>query len=282
MRITRWSGEDRPALDGCRAVGRAAHQADEPAGLPMSARELGAFLSGTDGETWITAGDRGVRGWYRLSLPDRENLDLAWLALVVDPGLRRRGAGTMLLRHAAGRATARGRSRLGARNLLQGGAGAAFAAAVGAQAGVAEDRRVLDVTRVAPGCFAGPRDGAARASGGYGLVPWTGQFPRGTLAASPSSARRCMTPPETSKPGAGTRSGSGWRSTAGSLSPVTGLQRGGGPRRDRADGGTDRPVRGPRDTPNGGGRTRPWLPGRTGGIGSGCWSRRRCSAILAP
>jgi GNAT superfamily N-acetyltransferase len=177
MQITRWDGEDRRALDGCLAVERAAHQADDPAGPPRPARELGAFLSGADGETWFAAGDEGVCGWYRLSLPDRENLDLAWLALVVNPGHRRRGAGTMLLRHAAGRAAARGRSRLAARNLLQGGAGAAFAAAAGARAGVAEARRVLDVTRVAPARFAGLRDGAARAAGGYNLVTWTGQVP---------------------------------------------------------------------------------------------------------
>jgi GNAT superfamily N-acetyltransferase len=144
---------------------------------PRAARELGAFLSGADGETWFAAGDEGVCGWYRLSLPDRENLDLAWLALVVDPGRRRRGAGTMLLRHAAGRAASRGRSRLASRELLQGGAGAAFAAAAGAQAGVAEARRVLDVTLIPPGRFAGLRDRAARAADGYNLVMWTGQVP---------------------------------------------------------------------------------------------------------
>lgn len=177
MRITQWDGEDGHAFDGCLAVERAAHQVDDPAGPPTSARELRAFLSGADGETWFAAGDQDVPGWYRLSLPNRENLDLAWLALVMHPGHRRRGAGTMLLRHAAGRAAARGRSRLAAREVLQGGAGAAFAAAAGAKAGVAEVRRVLDVTQVPPGRFAGLRDGAARAAAGYALVTWTGEVP---------------------------------------------------------------------------------------------------------
>jgi GNAT superfamily N-acetyltransferase/RimJ/RimL family protein N-acetyltransferase len=180
MRITQWDGEDRHAFDGCFAVERAAHQADDPAGPPRSARELRTFLSGADTnavtETWFAAGDQDVLGWYRLYLPDRENLNLAMLGLVVHPGHRCRGTGTMLLRHAAGRAAAHGRSRL-AGELLQGGAGAAFAAAAGARAGVAEARRVLDVTRIPPGRIAGLRESAARAAAGYALVTWTGEIP---------------------------------------------------------------------------------------------------------
>ena len=57
MRITQWDGEHGHAFDGCLAVERAAHQVDDPAGPPRSARELRAFLSGADGETWFTAGD---------------------------------------------------------------------------------------------------------------------------------------------------------------------------------------------------------------------------------
>src|ERR1700761_3053219 len=123
----------------------------------------------------------------------------------------------MLLRYAA----ARGRFRLAARELLQGGAGAAFAAAAGAKAGVAEARRVLDVTRVPPGRFAELRGGAVRAAARYSLVTWTGEVPRSTSAGSPSSARHCTTRPGTWRPGAGTRSGSARSSTAGSRGPVT-------------------------------------------------------------
>ena len=180
MRITPWDGEDQHAFDGCFAVERAAHNADDPAGPPRSARELRRFLSGADSgavtETWLAAGDRDVVGWYRVYLPDRENRDLAMLALVVHPGHRCRGTGTMLLRHAAGRAAAAGRSRL-AGEVLQGGAGAAFAAAAGARAGTAEARRVLDLTRIPPGRIAGLRDSAARAAAGYSLVTWAGEIP---------------------------------------------------------------------------------------------------------
>jgi GNAT superfamily N-acetyltransferase len=276
MRITRWDGEDRRAFDGCVAVERAAHQADDPAGPPRPARELGAFLSGADGETWFAAGDEGVCGWYRLSLPDRENLDLAWLALVVDPGRRRRGAGTMLLRHAAGRAAARGRSRLAARNLLQGGAGAAFAAAAGAQAGVAEARRVLDVTLIPPGRFAGLRDRAARAAGGYNLVMWTGQVPEEHLGGVAFVREALYDAPWDFEAGRWdaervreevngrvARSGDRYYSVAavhgatGQMAALTGL--------------SVAP-----EVPEWGGRTPPWWPGRTAGTSSECWSRRRC------
>jgi GNAT superfamily N-acetyltransferase len=180
VRITQWDEEDRHAFEGCLAVERAAHQADDPAGPPRSARELRRSLSGADSdavtETWFAAGDQDVLGWHRLYLPNREDLGLAWLALVVHSGHRRQGAGTMLLRHAAGRAAAYDRSQL-ACALLQGGAGAAFAAAAGARAGLGEARRVLDVTRIPPGHIARLRDSAGRAAAGYALVTWEGEIP---------------------------------------------------------------------------------------------------------
>ena len=180
MRITQWDVEDQYAFDGCLSVERAAHQADDPAGPPRSARELRTSLSGADGdaapESWFAAGDQDVLGWYRLNLPSREDLNLAWLRLVVHPGHRCQGAGTILLRHAAGRAAAHGRSQL-ACTLLQGGAGAAFAATAGAQAGLTEARRVLDVRRIPPGRIAGLRESAARTADGYALVTWEGEIP---------------------------------------------------------------------------------------------------------
>jgi GNAT superfamily N-acetyltransferase len=180
MRITQWDEEDRHAFDGCLAVERAAHQADDPAGPPRSARELRRSLSGADSdavtETWFAAGDQDVLGWYRLYLPNREDLNLAWLGLVVHPGHRCQGTGTMLLQHAAVRAAAHDRSQL-ACALLQDGAGAAFAAAAGARSGLSEARRVLDVPQIPPEQIAGLRESAARAATGYALVTWAGEIP---------------------------------------------------------------------------------------------------------
>jgi GNAT superfamily N-acetyltransferase len=89
-------------------------------------------------ETWYAAGP-GVAGYYRLHLPEKENLDSAFLTLTVHPAHRRQGIGTELLRHAAGRAAARGRSVL-AGQTLQATAGDAFAKAAGARAGVTAPR----------------------------------------------------------------------------------------------------------------------------------------------
>jgi GNAT superfamily N-acetyltransferase len=183
MRIMRWDETDPDAFQGLSGVERAAHQADDPLGPPMSARRLRVSLTVRGGsliETWYATGPEdalGVPGWYHLRLPQRENLDAALLDLVVHPGHRRRGLGTELLRHAAVRASEHGRSRLGCETIFQGGAGAAFAEACGAQAGVAEARRVLNVAAIPPGRIAALREGAARCAAGYSLVSWTGLVP---------------------------------------------------------------------------------------------------------
>ena len=48
-------------------------------------------------------------GWYLLELPFRDNKHLGGLDVMVRPDRQRRGLGTALLRHAAGRALADGR-----------------------------------------------------------------------------------------------------------------------------------------------------------------------------
>ena len=63
-------------------------------------------------ETWLVADEDGVAGWYLLELPLRDNQHLGVLDLRVRPDRQRRGHGTALLRHAAGRALADGRSLL--------------------------------------------------------------------------------------------------------------------------------------------------------------------------
>jgi GNAT superfamily N-acetyltransferase len=179
MHIAQWDKDDQGVLDGCLAVSRAAWQADDPEGPPRSARMLRAELTGHAGgvtETWYGIDTGEVRGWYRLYLPARENLGIGVLDLVVDPGQRRRGLGTELLRHAAGRAAAQGRSRL-VSEPYQAGAGAEFAKAVGARAGIPEARRCLDVAAIPPGRIAGLRASATAAATGYSLVSWAGQVP---------------------------------------------------------------------------------------------------------
>ena len=65
-------------------------------------------------EIWLAAGQRTgtVAGWYRLELPDLENLDQAYLDLVVHPASGGTDSGRALLTHAAARAAEHGRSAL--------------------------------------------------------------------------------------------------------------------------------------------------------------------------
>jgi len=156
---------------------------DDPTSPPWSARvlklrvTLGPPVRGPV-ELWRTPGDvpGGVAGGYCLQLPDLDNLDSARLDLFVLPAARRQGLGTALLRHAAERVAASGRSRLDG-SVIEGSAGEAFARGAGATIGLAELRRVLDVARVPAGHAARCQDGAAAAAAGYSLVSWLGRTP---------------------------------------------------------------------------------------------------------
>lgn len=134
-------------------------------------------------EAWFAAGDSSasVRGWYALRLPDRENRHIGVIELRVDPEHRQRGIGAELLRHAAGRAAADGRTLL-VGETFDGRAGDAFAKRMGARAGVLEARRALDVTAIPPGRVAALRAEAAEAAVGYSLISWTGPVPAERLA----------------------------------------------------------------------------------------------------
>jgi GNAT superfamily N-acetyltransferase len=128
-------------------------------------------------ETALAAGDGG--GWaggYLLMLPDTENRHLGMLTLLVEPARRRSGLGTGLLRHAAGRAAGHGRARLSAQTRI-GSDGCRFASALGAQAGLVEVRRVLELADVPSGRRAGLRARAESAARGYSLLRWTGPVP---------------------------------------------------------------------------------------------------------
>jgi GNAT superfamily N-acetyltransferase len=178
-------------LRACHEVYVAALRAEAAVGPWLSSgRFEGWFTTGWVGnpsEAWLVrtetdpAPDRGISptaiaGWYRLELPDRENLDRARVELMVHPGSRRRGLGRGLLRHAAVRAAAHGRAVLvsAAQN---GSAGEGFARAMGAQAGLVDVQRMLELAELDAGKLAGLRGQAEQASAGYSLVSWTGPVP---------------------------------------------------------------------------------------------------------
>jgi GNAT superfamily N-acetyltransferase len=185
MRIERGDVSDRATIKACFEAVRAAGEADDPVGPPWSLQRMRGWLEyPTDpAETWICPDEATgeVAGWYYLILPERENRDRAYLYLTVRPASRRRGIGTALLRHAAGRTEAAGRQMLSS-GAFQGSAGAAFAAGVGATAGLVEARRVLVLSKIPAGRLAALRAEASRAAAGYSLVRWDGRTPDEYLA----------------------------------------------------------------------------------------------------
>jgi GNAT superfamily N-acetyltransferase len=180
MRIVQGDASDRATTQACFEAVRAAGETDDPLGPPGSLRRMRGWLEypTNPSEIWTCADETtgAVHGWYYLILPERENRDRARLYLTVRPSARRRGIGTGLLRHAAGRAAGHGRTLLDSA-AFQGSAGAAFAASVGATAGLVEARRVLVLGKIPARRILLLGEQAARAAAGYSLVSWDGRTP---------------------------------------------------------------------------------------------------------
>jgi GNAT superfamily N-acetyltransferase len=185
MRIVQGDASDRATTAAWFEVVRAAGETDDPQGPPWSLRRMRGWLEYPvdPAETWTGSDEMtgAVHGWYYLVRPERENRDRAYLNLTVHPASRRRGIGTALLRHAAGRAASGGRSVLGS-GAFQDSAGAAFAARAGAIPGLVEARRVLVLGQIPAGRVASLRERAAQAATGYSLVSWHGHLPDEYLA----------------------------------------------------------------------------------------------------
>jgi GNAT superfamily N-acetyltransferase len=187
MRIVPWVADDPTVVKACYEVSQAVMRADDPLGPPMSKRVLRAlFIARSEpAQTWFVPGDAPdtAHGVYHMRLPDRENRQRASLYVEVHPDCRRRGIGTALLRHAAERAAADGRSVLVTSTLIE-SPGEAFARQVGAAPGIAEARRVQLLAKLSAGQVAALRADAERAADGYTLVTWTDRTPEEYLAGA--------------------------------------------------------------------------------------------------
>lgn len=128
-------------------------------------------------QAWLATDDaaRPV-GCYLLRLPERENTTMGDCLLTVAPDVRRSGWGTQLLAHCAEQTRIAGRNRLSA-EVRDGSAGAAFAAAAGATAGIAEVIRVLDVGGELAARLPALRAEATSHAVGYSLLSWTDRTP---------------------------------------------------------------------------------------------------------
>ena len=182
MHIERFDVEtDRDLVRACHEMYVAAMPVDVPGEPLMSDRVFAGWLrlSWTEArpQTWLARDATGTpRGFYLLTLPERENTHLAYLDPLVGLPHRRQGIGTTLVRHAAGRAREGGRVSLTAEATL-GSAGEGFSRALGAQAGLPEASRVLHVRTIPGGHLARLRARAQAAAAGYSLLSFEGPVP---------------------------------------------------------------------------------------------------------
>ena len=182
MKVERFDpGTDSALVRACYDIHLSGLPDDDPLEPPMPPRAFAGWLAlgWTEDplETWLARDDSGEPcGWYALSLPLRENRQLAGLRLVVHAARRRAGRGTALLRHAAGRARQAGRTVL-EMDALEGSPGAAFAGTLKTRPAVTAVRRVLALDDLPAGRRAPLRAEADRAARGYTLLTWEGPAP---------------------------------------------------------------------------------------------------------
>lgn len=179
MRILRVDPGDAATVRKCFEVQEAARQAEDPLGPPETERVLRIFLAegweANPCEAWLCLSGEAALGWYWLELPDKENLHRGTIVIAVRPQPGH-DVERALLRHAAERAAAHGRTIL---SLIarQGTSLDAFLISVGSTPVHVEARRVLDIRAAPPGHFAALRATAARHAEGYSLVRWSGVTP---------------------------------------------------------------------------------------------------------
>ena len=180
------AGADGESARACYEIYLSGLAVDDPLEPPMSVRAFAGWLAlgWTEDplETWLARDDSGEPcGWYSLSLPQRENRHRAWLNLAVHADRRRAGRGTMLLRHAAGRAAQAGRTVLEGQS-REDSPGTAFAGTVKARLSMTGVHRMLPLDRVPAGRPAGLREEAEAAARGYTLRTWAGPAPEDAVA----------------------------------------------------------------------------------------------------
>lgn len=148
---------------------------DDPA--PPRAVTVGDLYADEDRRlTWFARSDDGLVGGATLMLSGFENRHFAEFYARVRPDARRSGTGRALLDRARATAVADGRTRM-AIWARAGSPGAAFAAAMGAEPGLDEVRRVLRTDEVDRDTVAGWASGTASRVDGFDLVGWIDHCP---------------------------------------------------------------------------------------------------------
>ncbi|HEY6279600.1 MAG TPA: GNAT family N-acetyltransferase [Streptosporangiaceae bacterium] len=182
MRFERFDPAAEPGMVRlCHEIYLAGQPVDDPKRPAMTEHVFGTWLAlgwtEDHPQAWLARDAAGqIRGWCSLTLPERENTNLAYMFPLVRPADRRQGIGTGLVRHTAEQAHAHGRAAL-ATEARQGSAGEAFCRALGGQPGLSEATRVLRLDTIPAGQLARLRARAEGAAAGYSLISWEGQVP---------------------------------------------------------------------------------------------------------
>ncbi|WP_091079926.1 GNAT family N-acetyltransferase [Micromonospora nigra] len=191
--VTPYEPTDEAAVDEAHRIVAAAQAVDLP-DIPAPDRaEFGLDVAhpphGNQVVRALARQDGVAVGHVWIRMPQLDNTENASGELVVDPAHRRRGVGRALLAYARRVALDHGRRRLISSTVgaLPGGparstAGAAFAAAVGAQAALAEVRRRQDVTALDRAALAALEAEARARSSGYRTVTFHGAVPEEYVA----------------------------------------------------------------------------------------------------
>jgi GNAT superfamily N-acetyltransferase len=172
---------DAGRLRACFDITESGWPVDRP-GEPGWAYDsfVGKWTRGFDPQpqqAWLATDEsRAPVGCYLLQLPEQENLTVANCIMAVDPARRREGIGTKIIAHAGEQARRAGRSRLTG-YAREGKPGAAFAAALGAQAGIEEVVRVLEVDAALAARLPALRAGTQTPAADYSVVSWIGPTP---------------------------------------------------------------------------------------------------------
>jgi len=190
--------DDDEALRRWTDLHIAVEEADLPGDPPISRVVRAGMLRhpwpGTERLAWLALEDGETVGALDFDLSTVDNLDTAPLGLEVHPTHRRRGIGRALLAAASERALAADRHRLVAESAL-GGAGEAFARAVGARSVLIETERRLVVDNLDEAHLADLLADARAHSSGYSVLQWVGPTPDEHLAAMGELTSRMSTDP---------------------------------------------------------------------------------------
>ncbi|RLV49326.1 GNAT family N-acetyltransferase [Nocardioides mangrovicus] len=184
MNLVEFGPDDAGSVAAYTDVANAAQRVDAPF-LPEQSplRTEMEMRHSWDGELGrfflLREGDR-VLGTARLDTSEWDNLDLAWVEVVVDPQHRRRGAGTAALAELERLALAGDRHLVGVSGWDSAGV-RAFAERTGYLLGSQEIARRLDLTGVDLARIRTLRDEAAERASAYELVRVVGRTPEELL-----------------------------------------------------------------------------------------------------